>query len=208
MSRLVTFTWSATGSTFTVTAASVYIKNILCTSTIAACVKAFVVSAAGCTLDAVDYIEDGTTDLLQFVLTTVAADDLTVKNCSWIAGTTARSSVSVWIQLIGADRAKILDNFLIHKGTANNADAFITGTGTLSAGVQIERNRAYFSPSNACVPITMLASSTGVIANNYFGVSKTGIAGSIAPASCFCFENYVSNEVAKSGMAEPAIDTA
>lgn len=203
-----TFTWSATASTWLISGANVLIQNILCTSTIAGVVKAFSITGAHCTLDAVDYIEDGTTDLLQFALTTLAADHLTIKNCSWIAGTTARASVSVWIGLVGADYCKILDNYLIHKGTANNADAFITGSATASIGVQIERNRGYFSPSNACVPITMLSASTGVIANNYFGVSKTGIAGSIAPASCFCFENYVSNEVAKSGMAEPAIDTA
>lgn len=204
-----TFTWKTlTTASIIVSGANITLKNILCTSTIAALAKLFSVTAAHVTFDAVDYVEDGSTDALQFILTTTTTDDLTVKNCSWYAGTTARSAVSVWIGLNGADRFKCLDNYLIHKGTANNADALITGATTASIGVEIARNKAYFSPSNACIAITMLANSTGSIYNNYFGVSKTGIAGSIAPASCFCFENYVSNEVAKSGMAEPVIDTA
>lgn len=202
-----TLTWTTTGSTCLVSGANVTLKNILCTSTVAEQVKLFSVTGTDVTFDGVDYIEDGSTSCLQFLLTTSAAKRLTVKNCSWQRGTTAAVAVSVWIQLVGADFCKIIDNYLILKGTAGNADAFITGTGTLSAGVEIARNYAYITPSVAAVALTMLASSTGIIHDNRFGSLKTASAGTVANANCFCYENYVQNELAKSGFLDPAPDS-
>jgi hypothetical protein len=87
-----TFTWkTSTAATWTITAANCTIRNIRCTSTIAGLVKLFSITAAGATFDTVDYYEDGATDALQFILTTAAATDLTIKNCSWFRGTTARA---------------------------------------------------------------------------------------------------------------------
>lgn len=198
-----------TTATITVTAANISVSNIIITSTLAAIVKCFNVTAAGLTLDQVDYYEDGTTDLLQFVLTTAAAVDLSIVNCRWFRGTTAASALSQWIVLTGADRARIVNNFLILKGfaSANPINSAVAVVTTLCLGVEIVGNRFYDSNSTGNVSILMIASCTGIIAYNTIGTSKTATPGSVVPGSCFCSENYASNEVAKSGFVDPAIDT-
>lgn len=198
-----------TTATITVTAANITVSNIIITSTIAALVKVFNVTAAGLTLDQVDYFEDGTTDCLQFVLTTAAAVDLQIMNCRWYRGTTAATALSQWIVLTGADRARIVNNYLILKGfaTANPINSAIAVVTTFCVGVEIVGNRFYDSNSTGNTSILMLASTTGVIAFNCIGTSKTGTPGSVTPASCFAFENYAVNEVAKAGFLDPAADT-
>jgi hypothetical protein len=208
--RRPTFTWAtSTAATWTITAANVLIKNILCTSTIAALVKLFSVTAAGVTFDAVDYVEDGSTDALQFVLTTAAATDMTIQNCHWYRGTTAASALSQWIVLTGADRAKILNNYLLLKGfaTANPINSAVAVVTTAAKGIQIASNSFYDSNSTGNVSILTIANTTGVISDNYVGTSKTATPGSVVPSSCFAFQNFCVNEVAKSGFLDPAADT-
>lgn len=203
-----TFTWSTTGSTWTITAASVSIKNILCTSTVAAMVKMFSVSAAHATFEAVDYVEDGATDALQFILTTAAADYLKVIGCKWIADTTAPTSVRAWIGLVGADYATITDNFCYLRGTAaNSADGFVVGATTLSKAVEIARNTVVITISTGAIGISLLASSTGHVHHNSVASVKTAIAGQVACASAYASENYVNNTVNLSGLLDPVVDS-
>lgn len=203
-----TFTWSTlTSASWTIAGANVSIRNIRCTSTIAALVKLFSVTGAGVTFDGVDYVEDGSTDALQFILTTAAATDLTVQNCSWYRGTTAASALSQWIVLTGADRAKIVNNFGILKGyaTANPINSWVAVVTTACVGIEIRGNRFYDSNSTGNVPILTIANTTGIVADNYLGTSATTTTTSWN--SCFAFQNFISNEVAKSGAVTPAIDT-
>lgn len=202
-----TFTWSATTSTWTVAGSNVTIKNIVTTSTIAAMATLFSITGAGVTLDAVDYYEDGTTDALGFILTTAAADDLTVINCHWYRGTTAASALSQWIILTGADRAKISNNFGILKGfaTSNPINSWIAVVTTLCLAVEFSRNQFYDSNSTGNVPILTISNTTGLVFNNMMGTSATTT--TISYNSCFAFQNFISNEVAKSGAVAPAIDT-
>jgi hypothetical protein len=203
-----TFTLSATASVFNVSAANVTFRNILITSTIAAVVKAFNVTAANVTFDGVDYQEDGTTDLLQFILTSAAADFLTVKNCKWYRDTTSASSVSAWIGLVGADYCEIVDNYLTLKGTAaNSADGFVVGATTLSKSVHIARNAVVISVSTGAVPISLLANSTGIVHDNRVSSAKTAVAGSVALASAYGHNNLANNTVNTSGLLDPVVDT-
>lgn len=202
-----TFTWSATTSTWTIAGSNVTVKNIITTSTIAAMATLFSVTGAGVTFEAVDYYEDGTTDALGFILTTAAADDLTVQNCRWYRGTTAASALSQWIVLTGADRAKITNNFGIMKGftTSNPINSWIAVVTTLCLAVEITFNRFYDSNSTGNVPILTLTGTTGIVSANQMGTSATTT--TISYHSCFAFQNFISNEVAKSGAVSPAIDT-
>lgn len=203
-----TFTWATlTTATWTVTAANCSIKNIRCTSTIAALAKLFSVTAAGLTLDAVDYYEDGATDALQFLLTTAAAVDLTIQNCHWYRGTTAASALSQWIVLTGADRAKIVNNFAILKGfaTSNPINSVVACVTTAPVAIEIVNNRFYDSNSTGNVPILVIASTTGVVADNKLLTSATTT--TLATGSCCFAQNFITNEVAKSGAVSPAIDT-
>lgn len=196
-------------ATITVTAANVLVSNIIITSTVIALAKVFNVTAAGLTLDSVDYYEDGTTDCLSFILTTAAAVDLEIRNCRWHRGTTAASALSQWIVLTGADRARIINNYLISKGftTANPINSAVAVVTTACVSIEIIGNRFYDSNSTGNVAILTIANTTGIIAFNLIGTSKTATPGSVVPNSCFSFENYVVNEVAKSGFLDPAADT-
>lgn len=204
------FTWSATTSTWTVAGANVAIRNIICTSSIAAMATCFSITGAGCTLDTVDYYEDGTTDALGFVLTTAAADDLTIDNCHFYRGTTAASALSQWIVLTGADRAKVRNNYIILKGfaTSNPINSFVAVVTTACVGVEISGNRIYDSNSTGNTAILMLVGTTGMITDNRIGTSEGTLASCMVGASCFMMENYCTNEVAKGGVLEPAADAA
>ena len=203
-----TVTWSATASTWTVSAANVTIKNIRCTSSIAAVVTLFSLTGAACTLDAVDYFEDGTTDALQFVLTTTAADDLTVQNCHWYRGTTAASALSQWIVLTGTDRTKILNNFGILKGfaTSNPINSFVAVVTTACVALEIVGNRFYDSNSTGNASILLITNCTGLVASNRIGTSQGTLSTGQVVASAFWFDNLYTNEVAKSGVLGPAAD--
>lgn len=202
------FTWSATTSTWTITAANVAISNINTTSTIAAMATLFSITAAGATFDAVDYYEDGSTDALQFILTTTAADDLTVQNCHWYRGTTAASALSQWIVLTGVDRVKILNNFAILKGfaTSNPINSIVVVVTTACVAMDVSGNRFYDSNSTGNASLLLLAGCTGVIADNRIGTSQGTLSTGQAVASAFWHENYYTNEVAKSGVLGPAAD--
>lgn len=203
-----TFTWATlTTATITITAADVTLRNLRTTSTVAALVTMFSITGARCTIDTVDYYEDGTTDALQFILTTTAADDLTVQNCHWYRGTTAATALSQWIVLTGVDRAKILNNYCILKGfaTSSPVNSIVAVVTTACVGVRIEKNRFYDSNSTGNIPILTIASTTGIVADNHMGTSATTT--TISYNSCFAFQNFISNEVAKSGAVSPAIDT-
>lgn len=203
-----TITWSATTSTWTITAANVRIQNLRCTSTIAAVVTLFSITGANCTLDAVDYYEDGTTDALQFVLTTTAADDLTIQNCHWYRGTTAASALSQWIVLTGTDRVKILNNFGILKGfaTSNPINSLVVVVTTACVAMEVVGNRFYDSNSTGNASILLLAGCTGLVAGNRIGTSQATLSTGQAVASAFWFDNLYTNEVAKSGVLGPAAD--
>jgi hypothetical protein len=202
------FTWSATGSTWTISAANCLIRNIRTTSTVAAMVKLFSITAAGATFDKVDYFEDGTTDALQFILTTLAATDLVVENCHFYRGTTVASALCQWIVLTGADRAIIRNNFAIIKGAVSAAiNSFVAVVTTACLAVDITGNRLYDVASTSATPILMLANTTGIISGNYIYSTEGTLASCIVQASCACFDNWCTNELAKSGGIIPTVDS-
>lgn len=204
---LITLHTAAT--TIAVSAANVLFRNLRTKTDVDAVVKVFNITAAGCTLDAVDFEETAACACLQFVLTTVAADDLTIENCRWVQTATAATALMKWIELIGADRAKIRNNFAHLSGlaTANPANGVIVGTGTAALNVEIVGNRLIIINSTGNIPISLLASSTGFVGYNSAHSTKTAIAGSIGLASCYGSENYASNTVNTAGILDPVVDT-
>lgn len=109
-----TFTFSATASTFLVTAASVTIRNIIGTPSIDNVVSGFVVSAANVSLGTADEpIEwrdaSSAIEATRAVLTTAAADNFT---CNLVyKGFTGGNGTVNAIRLVGADNANITVDF-------------------------------------------------------------------------------------------------
>src|SRR5581483_8748396 len=192
-----TITLHTTATTIAVSAANVTFRNLIIKTDVDAVVKVFNITAAGCTLDAVDFAETASCACLQFALTSAAADDLVIQNCKWVQTQTAATALAQWIVLIGADRATIKNNFLNLKGfaTSNPANGAVVGATTASNDVEIGNNRFIVTNSTGNIPISMLANSTGYIYGNYCASGKSAIAGQVAAANCYCAENYVNNTV-------------
>ena len=196
-------------TTIAISAANVTFQNLRIATDVDAVVKVFNITAAGAILDAVDFVETASCAALQFVLSSAAADDLTIQNCSWVQSQTAASATMKWIELIGADRAKIRNNYASLKGyaTGNPANGVIVGSTTASLDVEIVGNRFIILNSTGNVPISLYTGTTGYAGWNSVHSSKTAVAGSIALASCYGAENYASNTVNTAGFLDPVVDT-
>jgi hypothetical protein len=202
-------TLASTATTIAISAANVTFRNLRIAVSVDAVVKCFNITAAGATLDAVDFVETASVAAIQFVLTNASADDLLIQNCSWVQSQTAASATMAWIGLVGADRAKIRNNYANLKGyaTGNPANGVIVGATTASLDVEIVGNRFVILNSTGNIPISLYSGTTGYAGFNHVHSSKTALAGSIALASAYGAENYASNTVNTAGILDPVADT-
>ena len=104
-----TFTFSATASTITITAANVELKNIIVVPSIDSVVSPIVVSAADCTVHVEVQDTSDTVECVNAILTTADADriDIDVKYIGDIAGDACVNAV----RLVGVDTARINVDF-------------------------------------------------------------------------------------------------
>ena len=203
------FSWSATAGSWLVTSANVAISNIITAPSIDEVVSMFAVSAAGCTLDRVDHAEYGakgaTGQTIQFLLTTNAADDLTVQNCRHMQMTAAAAD-QVWIDLVGNTNARILNNSIHMTAKAATASICIKGS-TATIESEVVRNRIVWFGNTITSPISFVTTSTGVIADNYIAMSGAAVLSTVIVGDAMhVFNNYVTNSAATSGLLCPAVD--
>lgn len=104
-----TFTFSATGSTIVISAASVGIENIITTPSIDSVVSPIVVQAADVYLDIEHRDASATVEAVRAVLTTAAANRLTAK-IKYIGDTGGNAVVNA-IRLVGVDTGDIEVDF-------------------------------------------------------------------------------------------------
>lgn len=204
-----TLTWSAAASSILVTAANVTIKNFITTISIDEVVSMFAVSAAGCTLDGVDFIEYGalgvTGQAIQFLLTTAAATDLTIMNCRHTQQTAATAD-QVWIQLVGTSNTRIFNNSIKFLAKAATGSICISGS-TAVINVEIVGNRIFWAGATITTIINLVTTSTGIITDNrLYGGSSVVVTAAITGDGCLMAENYFANTLASSGALTPAID--
>lgn len=202
-----TFSWSATDSTWTVTAANVHIENIRCTASIDEVVKLISVSAANCTLDKVDYFETTSCQAIQFLLTTAAADGITVRSCRHIQGTAA-GSAQKWLELVGVDDCEIVDN--IFRLTLNNAAGSVTisGSTAIVRGIIARNSIVQLGGTSQLSAILLVDGSTAFVHDNRCACGSTALAGICNVGNAgYAAENYCLNTAAKSGIIDPVADT-
>jgi hypothetical protein len=198
-----TLTGTAATCTFTVSGANQLLKNFIISCGVDELVAAITVSAANVTIDAVDYVEDDVThQVLVFLLTTAAANYLTVQNCTLIQ-VTAPAGNGAAITLVGADDCKIMNN-RIHWLTTNNAGSGgIQGLTTESLRMFIAGNLVDCQGGASVLGIAPLTSSTGIMAFN--GASTANGAGSIVGRSTMLvMENYAGTTGTTSAILDPA----
>lgn len=200
-----TVKWSATASTWAISAANVLVQNILTTNTIDEVVKLFYITGAGCTLDKVDF-KPTTGQLIQFALTTATADQLTIKNCFHVQ-TAAANSAQVWIDLVGTDHTRILNNTIWATVNASTSSICISGS-TAVIEAEIVGNRIAWLGGTVTGIISCVTGSTGIIADNRCaGGAAVVIGTAIIGDAMFKMENYVTNTATASGVLCPAVDT-
>ena len=201
-----TVLFTGTAATIAVSAANVYINNIACKGGIDEVVSLIVVSAADCTLDNIGYIEDTAYNVRQFVLTTTAADDLVIKNCHHVHATVSAATSCIWVELIGADRAKILDCSFIITLPNHASSSTIAVTGTLATDVQV--GRVVICQTGGTTQdnlMSFITNTTGMVHDvRAFGNVGT-LAASMDLASCGVSEVYVATTVLKNGILEPVV---
>ena len=203
--RRPTFTWSGTAGTISVTAADVLISNIVCTCSVDEVVSMWNVTGKRVTLDRVDYVETSGSQAIQFLLTTAAADDFTLQNCDHRALNVA-GSAQLWIELIGTDFARIIDNYFSLVLSNNATSTAINVTTTAAIQVLIARN--YICQTGGTTQdnfISLVASTTGLVADNRIGGDVGTLAASVDLASAYGSENYIATTVNKSGILDPVV---
>jgi len=201
-----TLSFSAVGSTFAISAANVTVANLRVTSTVDEMVKMFHVTAAYATLDNIEHFETGSAQTIQFLLTTNAADYLTIKNCYHYQATAA-TAAQLWIQLVGVDNARILDNTFILT-LQNGATCAVINATTAVVNCEIARNTILQTGGTTQVSaILLVATSTGHVHDNRVAAAVTTLAGTVALASAYGAENYVSHTVNKNGILDPGVDS-
>ncbi|HYE77546.1 MAG TPA: hypothetical protein VEI97_06145 [bacterium] len=101
-----TFTFTHTAATWTVSAASVKLKNVLLYCDVDAVVSAITISGTDCTLEEIEWRDQTAKEFLRGVLTTAAADRLRVLRCHYNGATGGDACVNA-IRLVGCDQAFI-----------------------------------------------------------------------------------------------------
>jgi hypothetical protein len=205
-----TVTWSETASSWLITAANVTIKNIRTTLGKDEVVSMFAVSAAGCTLDAIDFEEYGakgaTGQAIQFLLTTADADNLTLQNCrhrQW----TAAAADQVWIELVGCTNTRILNNSFYITAKAATGSYWLYGS-TATIESEVVGNIVVWLGATIVSPISFASTSSGVIAYNLLGMTGAAVLSTIIVGDAmYTFENYVTDSYATSGTIVPVKDT-
>lgn len=206
-SNRATFTWSTTGTTWTITAANVRIENIMTAVSVDEVVSMFSVSAADVTFDRVDFKSVGTsTQALQWLNATAAADNLTVQNCRHYQ-LTAAATAQKWIELVGCDFARIVDNTFFLVANASTSSHLISGS-TAVIYCEIARNNILFIGGTITIVINLVTGSTGLIAYNNIGSgTSVSTAAAITGDGCFMFQNFWADTAAASGLLAPVVDT-
>jgi hypothetical protein len=187
-------------TTIALSAVGCSLENVTLKSTVAELVSMVVVSAPGCMLDQVD-VQGGATSIISFLTTTAAGDQLTVSNCQQIT-TAAVTANAWWITLTGADDCQIVNNFF-NITTSNNAGSGVIGGATTASLRVTVKNNDIYNLGTACLPLAMYSGSTGMLSYNNVVGSKTAAAGMVAPASCYCTQNFVTNVTSTSGKLDP-----
>lgn len=201
-----TFTWHTTDAVMTISAANVVIQNIRTTVDIDEVVSMILVTGAGVTLDTVDFIDAGAFQAIQWLLTTAAADQLTIKNCFHVQNSAA-AAAQKWIQLVGTDHTRILDNCFLFTANASTSSHVVSGT-TAVVNAEIGRNKGTWLGATISGVLSCVTGSTGIMYDNRFftGTSVAVTTAFVGDGMAF-MDNKFADTASASGFLAPAIDT-
>lgn len=194
-------------ATIAISAANITFKNVQIKTSVDELVKAIVITAAHCTLDGVDFVDNASTaQCLQFANVSAAGDYFTMKNCFHYQSVAANTAQK-WIELVGCDCARILDNTFMILANASTSSQLIAGT-TAVVNCVIARNLMLWTGATVNTVVNLVTGSTGIISDNRAGSgTSVATAGAFTGDGCFMFENRWADTAAASGLLAPAADT-
>lgn len=201
-------TYTETDGDITISAASVLLKNIVLTSTKNEVVVLIKSSASDLTLDAVDVKDPGNTfEIIQFLLTTNASDNLVIKNCKHNTSTVS-ASAQLWIRLIGTDATHIHDNVFTLVLADAATSATISGDASVRACI-IQRNVILQTCGSTAVSGILFTDGAVVFTTDNrvaaIDVGTIGLVNDVGSAG-FSAETYALDTADKSGILVPGVD--
>jgi len=197
-----TFTMTAAAGAFTVGAASVLLKNLKLLAGFATGVTQaidIIAAGVGCTLDGIKF-RDSTTNLEFLTTINVATGmtNLTIRNCSMIG--LAGGSMIAGILFAGTSIDTLIEG---NHFDVDSSDSVIDHSAGAGSGILIRHNSVINQDTNtAKFCIELKSDCYGTVHDNRLGYNKNDSV-PIAAAGCFCFQNYVSNTIAESGLLFP-----
>lgn len=201
-----TFTWHTTDAVVTVSGANILLRNIITKVDVDEIVSMFLVTGANVTFDGVDFVETASAQAIQWLKTTNAADYLTIQNCRH-RQINAAGSAQKWIELVGPDFARIVDNTFQIVANASTSSELISGS-TAVVYCEIARNLCQFIGATIDSVINLVTGSTGIISDNRIASgTSVATAAAITGDGCFMFQNYWADTAAASGLLAPGVDT-
>lgn len=204
-------TFTLTGTTAAVTvaisAANQLLRNLIFTSGVAELTSAITVSAAGVTLDMLDYRESNSSyTCLSVVTGTAAADYLTISNCTFKSVTTTTGVPPCISGVAGMNDVKIINNHIEWIGVGDAATTCAIYNSGAGLRWLIHGNFIKVTGGTSATGINV-ASCTGLATYNNVATTKTAVAGSIDLSAMYGCQNFALNTVNKNGLLEPGVDT-
>ena len=203
-------TWLTPTCTIVVSAANCTFQNFVCTAAVTETITLFSISAADCTINAVDYVEVAAVSVVSFATSSSAANRLSILNCFHTTTTVCTTTGAGWINIVGGDSIKIWDNIILANRANSATGGIIVCLSTITTNISILRNTLGSQTSNALtLTISLLASSTGLVAyNNCSNLGKTSnVTGTVGIANCMATQNFATRTVTKSGLLDPVADS-
>lgn len=198
-----TLTLTSTATTILISAANVLLRNFIIKTSVDELVTCISVTAANAWIDRVDFVETTSAQARQFLLTNASATDLTISNC-YHQQATAPGAAAHWISLVGADRARIINNTFLLTGFNGATTAVIGSSATAPVNILIYGNTMVLLGGTTIVSaILLVANTSGMVAYNNIAGAVTAVAGLNAIASCYGIENYATETVNTNGILDP-----
>ena len=199
-----TFTWSATGSTWTIAGSNNILSNIRVTSSVDEMVVMFQVTGSFVTLDRVDHFETTSAQTIRFA-TFSTGTDCVVQNCFHYQATAA-TATQIWIHATSNTRFKLLNNtFLL---TLANAAAGAVFFGVTCTQILLQGNNVQMLGGTTLLSAFLsLNTTTGLVCYNNLAAAVTAETTINDMPGCYSFQTFATETVDTNGTLDPIADT-
>lgn len=208
-SMMPTFTWTATAAQWAVNVADVVISGLkLDLGGANGVTKAINVTGAGVQIVANELVTSSGAALKAAIAVEVGTGAARFTFANNLVDGSTDAATDVLLVAAAVDRVRITDNEMSAAATAANGLIRVSAAAT---NLRILRNHIAntVASSTACIAIGNVA-ATGIIADNYLSTLNNGTANAQgitvgAAGLVRCFQNFSSDEAARSGTLAPAV---